>query len=386
MRNFEEKRLQRVVATVCATLFAVFAFLFVAVYQAPLLEAFYNEVATGKLDYNPWFVGGVVSLLLTLLALWLNSLAKLRREWTALAYLPSALLLAFITDIDRGLYTGEGAISTLWIYIFATCFLVYAFVAFVLRRILFEKIKDARMATNKVLWYNMVIVVLSICLIGALSNSEENFKRETLMMSHYNKGDTLKALRVGKTSLNASRELTVMRAYMLAVSDKLGESLFEYPQYYATEGLLPEKERTSPLVPDSVYSLLGATPLDDEAATDFLSRIAHADSASNVVKDYYLSSLLLEKKLLEFKDQVIGLYGAENVDALPKHYREALMLYADITGNDEPLPFALRDAAMHEQLQQLRTVESLYDDPFVRGNYVRRHFGHTYWWYYLYSN
>ena len=152
MRNFEEKRLQRVVATVCATLFAVFAFLFVAVYQAPLLEAFYNEVATGKLDYNPWFVGGVVSLLLTLLALWLNSLAKLRREWTALAYLPSALLLAFITDIDRGLYTGEGAISTSWIYIFATCFLVYAFVAFVLRRILFEKIKDARMATNKVLW------------------------------------------------------------------------------------------------------------------------------------------------------------------------------------------------------------------------------------------
>ena len=386
MRNFEEKRLQRVVATVCATLFAVFAFLFVAVYQAPLLEAFYNEVATGKLDYNPWFVGGVVSLLLTLLALWLNSLAKLRREWTALAYLPSALLLAFITDIDRGLYTGEGAISTSWIYIFATCFLVYAFVAFVLRRILFEKIKDARMATNKVLWYNMVIVVLSICLIGALSNSEENFKRETLMMSHYNKGDTLKALRVGKTSLNASRELTVMRAYMLAVSDKLGESLFEYPQYYATEGLLPEKERTSPLVPDSVYSLLGATPLDDEAATDFLSRIAHADSASNVVKEYYLSSLLLEKKLLEFKDQVIGLYGAENVDSLPKHYREALMLYADITGNDEPLPFALCDAAMHEQLQQLRTVESLYDDPFVRGNYVRRHFGHTYWWYYLYSN
>ena len=96
MRNSEEKRLQRVVAPVCATLFAVFAFLFVAVYQAPLLEAFYNEVATGKLDYNPWLVGAIISSLLTILALWLNRFAKLRREWTALAYLPSALLLARI--------------------------------------------------------------------------------------------------------------------------------------------------------------------------------------------------------------------------------------------------------------------------------------------------
>ena len=370
----------------CATLFAVFAFLFVAVYQAPLLEAFYNEVATGKLDYNQWFVGGVVSLLLTLLALWLNSFAKLRREWTALAYLPSALLLAFITDIDRGLYTGDGAISTSWIYIFATCFLICGFVAFVLRRILFEKIKDARMVTNRVLWNNMVLIVLSICLIGALSNSEENFKRETLMMSHYNKGDTLKALRVGKTSLSASRELTVMRAYALAVSGELGESLFEYPQYYGTEGLLPAMERTSPLVPDSVYSLLGVMPHEGEAATDFLSRIAHADSASNVVKDYYLSSLLLEKKLLEFKDEVTGFYGVENVDNLPKHYREALMLYADIAGVEETLPFELHDAVMDEELRRLRAVESFYDDPFVRGNYVRRRYGSTYWWYFLYSN
>ena len=117
MRNNEEKRLQRAVAYICATLFALFAFFFVAVYQAPLLEAFYNEVATGKLDYNPYLVGGVVSLVLTLLALWLNRFARFRREWTALAYLPSALLLAFITDIDRTLYTGDGS-GLSWVLIF----------------------------------------------------------------------------------------------------------------------------------------------------------------------------------------------------------------------------------------------------------------------------
>lgn len=385
MRNIEEKRLQRVVASVCATLFAVFAFLFVAVYQAPLLEAFYNEVATGKLNFNPWLVGGVVSLSLTLLALWLNRFAKLRRQWTALAYLPSALLLAFITDIDRGIYTG-GAVSSSWIYIFASCFVLYGFVAFVLRRILFEKIKDVTMVTNKVLWHNLVLVVLTICLVGALSNSEEDFKRETLLMSHYSRGDTVRALRVGRTSLSASRELTVMRAFLLANAGGLGEHLFEYPQYYATEGLLPTMQRTSPLVPDSVYSLLDAEPLEDETAIDFLSRIVHTDSVSDVAKEYYLCSLLLERKLPEFKDEVVRVYGIDNVGNLPKHYREALMLYADIAGADEALPFPLDDAAMREELDGLRAEEAKYSDVFVRGNYVRRKYGHTYWWYFLYSN
>ena len=385
MRNSGEIRLQRVVATVCATLFAVFAFLFVAVYQAPLLEAFYNEVATGKLAYNPWFVGGVVSLLLTVLALWLNRFARLRREWTALAYLPSALLLAFITDIDRRIYTG-GSFSYAWIFIFVSGVAIYGFVAFLLRRILFEKIKDVTMVTNRVLWRNVMLMVLLMCLVGTLSNSEENFKRETLVKSYYDRGETAKALQVGMSSHDASRELTAMRAYILAGEDKLGEHFFEYPQYYAADGLLPLQQRTSPLVPDSVYSLLGAAPFDGELSIDFLSRVAHTDSATNIAKNYYLTSLLLEKRLIEFKDEVLAMYGAGCADSLPKHYREALMLYADILDSVEVVTFEVNDADMRTRLDALRVEEAKHSDAFIRGNYVRRYFGRTYWWYYLYSN
>ena len=385
MRNRGEIRLQRVVASVCATLFAVFAFLFTGVYQAPLLEAFYNEVSTGKLDYNPLLVGGIVSILLTALALWLNRFAKLRREWTALAFLPSALLLAFITDIDRGLYTG-GGFSNSWIIIFVSGGLLYGLVAFLLRRVLFEKIKDVAMVTNRVLWRNMMLIVLLICLVGTLSNSDSDFKRETQVMSHLSRGDTVKALRVGEKSLEASRELTVMRAYILGACNQLGERFFEYPQHYASDGLLPAVQRTSPLVPDSVYSLLGTMPLDGELSGDFLNRLAHTDSAASVVKDYWLTSLLLDKRLIEFKNEVIAIYGADAVDTLPKHYREALMLYADIADSVEVLPFTLNDEAMRANLDALRLEESKHSDSFIRGNYVRQSFGHTYWWYFLYSN
>ena len=238
MRNSEEQRLQRVVATVCATLFAVFSFLFVAVYQAPLLEAFYNEVATGKLQYNPYLVGAVVSLALTLLALWLNRFAKFRREWTAVAYLPSALVLAFITDVDRTLYVG-GRSYFGWIMIFILGLLAYIALSCLFGKILFEKIKDVSMTMNRVVWRNLLLFVLLICLVGTLSNGEENFKRETRLMSYYNSGEFAKALNVGKKSDDASRELTVMRAYILAANGLLGEHFFEYPQLYATEGLLP---------------------------------------------------------------------------------------------------------------------------------------------------
>ena len=62
------------------------------------------------------------------------------------------------------------------------------------------------------------------------------------------------------------------------------------------------------------------------------------------------------------------------------------MLYADIEGEQENLPFELHDVELREALERLRAEEAKHTDAFVRGNYVRRHFGRTYWWYFLYSN
>ena len=383
MRNSEEKRLQRVVATVSAALFVVFSFLFVAVYQAPLLEAFYNSISTGRLQYNPWMVGGIVSLSLTLLALWLNRFTGFKREWTAMAYLPSSLILAFITDIDRTIYTGGGSMKG-WLLILAAVVPVYAIFSFMLRRMLFESIKSAAMSQNRMLWRNFMLLILQFCLVGTLSNSEENFKRETRVASFYNAGMVDKALEVGYKSLNASRELTAMRAYLLANERLLGERVFEYPQYYGVEGLFFPSEQTSPFVPDSVYSLIGATPAEGESAVEFLERTTYADSANVVARDYYLTSLLLDRRLVKFKDEVLAIYGAKGLDALPKHYREALLLYADIDTTAAG-DYAINDATMLKRLQRMRAEEALHPDLYVRSNYVRRYYGNTYWWYFIYG-
>ena len=380
MRNKEEIRLQRVVMALCAILFAVFSFLFVAKSQSVLLELLYDKVATGKLQYNAYVVGGVISVALTIFALWLNKFSGFKREWTAFSFMPSAMVLAFITDIDRSLYTGEYDYLK-WIIVLAIGVFAYAAFSFVLRRILFAKIKNVAMSANRIIWRNLVLFVILFSLVGFLSNGEENFKREALVASYYKKGDSDNALKVGYLSNVASHSLTVQRAYILAKGGMLGERLFEYPQYYGADGLIPAKEQVSPLVPDSVYALLGASPLQGEEALDVFKRALKNDNVSPAAKDYYLSALLLDRKIVEFTDNVKTLYPDTETANLPKHYQEALLLYSSINGDS-----VQAGSVVQEQFNAFKALEAEYEDIFVRGNYLRRHFGRTYWWYFLYGN
>ncbi|MBO7302057.1 MAG: hypothetical protein J6U58_05040 [Bacteroidaceae bacterium] len=382
MRNKEEVRLQRVVATVCATIFACFSFFFVAIYQSPLIELVYDKYATGKLDYNNYVVGGTFSILLTLLALWLNKFTKFQREWTATAYLPSALLLAFFTDIDNSLYTKEYDFSS-WIIVATIVIVVYLFLAFVLKRVLFEKIKNPAFTTSRMIWRNLVLLVLIFCLTGTLSNGEENFKREALISSLYKKGDIEGAVNVGKLSLHASKDLTTYRAYILAKENMLGEKLFEYPQLYGSSALIPQKEQTSPLVPDSVFTLLATDVVEGESAYDYIKRAFDLDTANIHARDYYLSALLLDKRLPEFAIALKDFYP--NFEKLPKHYCEALLLYAHIEMDNNILKQLDAYQEFVERYSDFVVTESKYDDEYIRGNYIRKKFSDTYWWYYLYS-
>lgn len=381
MKNREEIRLQRAVATVCATLFACFAFFFVAIYQSPLVELFYDDFSTGKLEYNNYVAGGVVAVLLTLLALWLNWFAGFRREWTAMAYLPSAMLLALITDVDESLYTKESELYP-WVIIFTLAITVYLLLAFVLKRVLFENIKSPAFTASRIIWRNLLLLVIMFCLTGTLSNGEENFKREALMASLCKKGDVDGALEVGKLSLDASPELTAYRASLLAEKGLLGEKLFEYPQLYGSSALVPDSVQRSPLVPDSVYSRLGVEPRDGETGFDVVKRAFDTASSNPYAREYYLSALLLDKRLLDFVVALRECYP--NYKNLPKHYSEALLLYAHIV-EDKSIMALPVCGNVAERYSDFVKTESEYEDVHVRGNYVRRRFGDTYWWYFLYS-
>ena len=377
-----EKRIQRIAALLCAVLFVVFSYTFLAVYQAPLLEIFYDKVANGKLQYNAYIVAGIISALLTLLALWLNSMAGFKREWTAVSYLPSCIILAFITDIDRTLYTG-GFSYLAWSIIFAVAILFYLFMAFILHRVLFAQIKNLDMEGSRIMWRNMLLLTLLFFLTGTLSSAEEDIKNEAMAYKYYKRGNIDKALKVGRNAASASRELTSSRAYYLALKGELGERLFAYPQYYGSEALLPSFTQTTPLSPDTVYSQFDIERRATDTTLEFLTRAASADSVSRNVADYYLSALLLEKRLDEFMVTLPRYYNVEEPNALPKNYKEAILLYNDIAADST---IVVTDEELVKRYTEMRAVESEYPDILVRSNIVHSRYGKSYWYYYNYGH
>lgn len=422
-----EKRLQRWVNGLCACVFALFCYTFVAVYQAPLLEAFYDKVATGKLQFNGYVVAAIVTTLLVLLTWWLNRLARFQREWSAFAYLPACMLLAFITDIDRSIYSGGSSLMS-WLWIFVATFVVYALIAFLLQRVLFAKIKNLQMEGSRIVWRNLLLFVILFCLTGWLTNSEEGFKHEAAAYSYYKHGNVGAALNVAKRSLDATRELTAARAFYLAESWQMGDRLFTFPQYYGAEGLLPTVQQTSPLSPDTVYARFGLLRNEQEAAVDYLRRAVEKDSVpSQATIDYYLCALLLDKRLTDFVEELPRYYDVRKGEELPLHYKEALIYYVttiddcEITfqadslrselilmgllnwnyGQDVPQHYkdAFKDYALSSaDFSNMLDVDSLgnefvamlelekkYPQLHIRSNFIRKYYGNTYWWYYTYS-
>ena len=382
MKSAREIRLFRMVRIVCAVVFSIFAFTFLSIHQAPLLEVAYDVTATGKLQYDENITAAIITFALLLVTLWLNKYAKFTREWEAMSYLPACTMLAFITDIDRTLYTG-GEFSWSWVWIGLIVLCVYVFVSWVLRRVLFMRIKDITRATNRIMWRNLLLLSILFCFTGFLSESNENFKHEAMVYHYVKRGDYEKAGRVALRSYTASQELTAGRAYLLAHEGELGEKLFTYPQYYGVAGLLPREEQTSPLSASIVYDFLKVKPAKGEGTVDFLSRALSVDTASVAIKDYYLSALLLDKRLEEFVDSLPRFYNISDTVNLPLHYKEALFLCSKVFPDKE---FSFADAALEQKYSEMLKLEHEYDDILVRNNYVRKFFGATYWWYYLYAD
>ena len=382
MKSAREIRLFRMVRIVCAVVFVIFSFTYLSVYQAPLLEVVYDITATGKLQYDENISAAIITFALLLITLWLNKYAKFTREWEAMSYLPACVILAFITNIDRTIYTGvEFAWS--WVWIAAITAFIYVFASWVLKRVLFMRIKDITRATNRIMWRNFLLFSLLFCFTGFISNNDENFKHEAMVYHYAKQGDFDTAQRVAIRSYAASQELTAGRAYLLAHEGQLGEKLFTYPQYYGIAGLLPRETQTSPLSSSMVYDFLKVAPKKGEKTIEFLSRALSVDTAAVAVKDYYLSALLLDKRLEEFADSLPRLYNVADTANLPMHYKEALLLCSKVFPNKET---SFADAALEEKYSEMLKLEQEHQDILVRSNYVRKFFGKTDWWYYLYTD
>ena len=112
-----------------------------------------------------------------------------------------------------------------------------------------------------------------------------------------------------------------------------------------------------------------------------LSRISKIDSIPQTGKQYDLCAVLLEKRLVDFCQAIQTVYPEGR--ALPKHYREALLLC------ERELPgyrSHIDDLTLRQKLDEFfEKRRSEYPSELAEQNLMRRDYGWTYWWYYYYQ-
>ena len=375
--NINKRRTARILTVACGLLFSIFSIAYLSFFQQNVVEALHYSLAQGKTVYAPWISAVLITVVLLILRWAINALIGLKGPIKTLSYFPSCLLLGVLTDVGHGVYHGEG-ISSVWSWLLPLLLFLYVGIGWILSRI-------TRVWTNinvEIVVNSNLLILLLLCFMTVLiGNSNVHFHHELQMEEALRKQEYEEARKIGKRSMDPSRNLTALRAYSMSREGTMGEYLFSYPQLYGAAGLLigHSDHEALRMNADSLYVYLGAKPFLGESAMKFFQRICQEESGNYTTLDYYLSALLLEKKLDQFATSFEELYMVK--DSIPRYYRQALFLHQKmnpVMGNE------IVDEIMQSQWEAYEKMKKELSGTVGEGNLMRRKYGDTYWWYYQY--
>ncbi len=124
------------------------------------------------------------------------------------------------------------------------------------------------------------------------------------------------------------------------------------------------------------------------AATDLIERVqllAKADRHNRAATDYLASIFLFEKQMTPFRELIEAYYPAEvSPTALPERFQEAIMiLYEDNPQAWDRYGISPQVVSNYENYRELFMINS---DKTNLAEILYPHFGHTYWYYYMFYN
>lgn len=397
-RNYSHKqKTAGLIRYSCGLLFMLFSFCYLYFLQGEILAEAQYVYSGGATTYH-LLIGAVIITAVLQIVQWIVSLAlRLPSRFHALSYLPSMLMLAIITDMNEA--TMSNFSFGAWKWIAPLIIVIYVICVSVIKRIAINDEQSDSFKTQ--LYPNYIILFVLILITGAIPQSTDVYhyelKTERLILEE----DYEAATKVGEQSLRATPRLTQLRMYALSEQGQLAERLFEYPQHYGSKGLLDVTDTLSiyRFNTKRICAYLGAYCGKSVHSASRYYELVFADSLWNQhTIDYYLCSLLLDKKLKEFQQQLPHYYDLSDsipnaYNQLPKAYREALLLignHADalqgkfVIGNDTLATFT--DTDMIQSFNAYNEMKADVADLTERINRTHRTFGKTYWWYFDYSN
>ena len=368
------------VKVMCAVVFVAFSFLWLFFFQADTLSVAQHVLSHGQTNYNRLVGAVVITLVLLLLQAGVYGFTRLQKYSHALTYFPSMLALAVLTstgpDIDRHFSLGS------WLWLLPLLLVLWGAVVRVARTVQAYEPNAASGLFSRRLWVNVLTLVLMMFGVAVTANTNAVFHFRTHVETALTDRDFDEALRVGIRSHETDGNLMMLRMYALSREGQLADRLFEYPLVPSSDAMLPTaggQVRMMKYPTDSLYRHLGAIPRRPMQPMEYLTTIIRTRQARPAAIDYLLCGYLLDKDLDGFVRQ-IGTYYTVN-DSLPRHYREALVLYTHLRSH----PFIVyHDPILDVDFEDFRKLEATYPDDNERKNNVMEHYANSYWYYYSY--
>ena len=381
------------IRVMCAIVFLLFSFCWLF-FQADQLAMTQHVLSGGLTRYDPVMGTLIITGLLMVLQLCINHFLRLKKRSHALTYVPSMMLLALVSEVSQQIESGDGVSPWTWVLPLLVL-LVWGAVVWVAR--LAQEVESDRNFTlfSRPMWINALMMAVQIICVAWIGNTNAVYhyrmQTETLLAD----GKYKKALEVGKESLESDANLLMLRMYALARENALGEKLFEYPITANVEQMLPTSGRTRMYYcpEDSLYKFLGGRPAEAMTPMHFLDLLERRDTTLNTrtpaplrprtsvspVIDYKLCGLLIDRQIDRFAREIGKYYPLD--DHLPKHYREALVLYTHSRSNPVVV---YHHAVTDEDWRNLQELESRFPNATERQGRVEDQYHGTYWYYYKY--
>lgn len=369
-----------VIRLMCAIVFVLFSVTWLHFFQADALTVAQHALSNGMTRYNPIVGTTVITIVLLLLQLSVYGIIRLSKRFHALTYVPSMFALALLTDYGLN---EQSTIVYQWRW-WQPVVVLLIWLPFISVAKVYEEVEENRSYSlfSRPMWINLLLLSLQMMFVTWMGNTNAVFQYRMKAECQLAKGDYRAAQEIGKFSLESDADLFMLRMYALARDNALGERLFEYPISGTSADMLPTNGQTHMLFcpEDSIYRFLGARPATPMEPMHYLELLGRDSTASSQVADYRLCGLLIDRQIDRFAREVGKYYTLD--DQLPKHYREALVLYSHLRSNPVVV---YRHSVTEEDWRNLQELERQYPNPSERKVKVAEDFQDTYWYFYEYN-
>ena len=369
----------------CTFVFALFSFFYLYYYQADLMTIMQHVLSEGQTHYNH-FVGAVlITIVLLLIQVGVVRLFQRMRLAWAFTFIPSTLLLAMITDVSQSGVASNGFIEFGWGgYVLPLCLISYFVVVWLLNTSgMAEKHSHVFMDQTRQLWVSLSVMLLMMLFVCGWGNSDRVFHDRIHVEQCLVDNDVDEALRTLQQHSDADENLTMLTAYTLSRKGLLAERLFEFPLKGGSALLMPNGNNVGfgLLADTTFYAYLGNAYLQRMSTMHYLDYQRRHKRLNRRTIDYQLCAYLMDKKLDAFAHNITKYYEVNDSVKLPKHYKEALILYTHLHSNP---CIVYHDNVLDADFEDMQKLEKSIADARERQTALRDTYGNTYWYYYMY--